>query len=491
MNVTESIRRHALRAPDAEAYVSARGESFTYGIIERTVDALALRLLDLGLVPGNIAAIATNDLYRHLLVGLALARTGIAQAAITLPAQRTDLAVLDHGLEGNGCLRSVALDDLWPADLLSRGAGNPVPLHEDGNALLACFASSGTTGAPKFVAVTHELALRRLDLHALGLDGAPGGRGSPSARQACYVGPATSYGFSSFMLVLGGGGTILERNLEAAEMATWIVRSRASYMVMSPGTLQQIAGVLPTARIDSSLQAVEVGGGILPEQVCRLGRERLCQNLFVNYGSTETGRVAWGQVDILRAGLGAVGHAYPGVEIQIVEDGDRPLPADREGVIRIRSRQNATGYLDDPSSTASVFRDGWVYPGDRGMLEPDGLLRVTGRAAEVIDRGGARINPHAIEAAMMALGGVTEVAVFGATERAVDGAVATLLCAAVVPIEPFDFRAFSQRCRERLGGDSPVFIIGVKQIPLNSSGKVHRMELERIALEARRARTQR
>ncbi len=248
MNVTESIRRHAQRAPDAEAYVSARGETFTYGVVERTIDALAVRLLDLGLVPGNIVAIATNDLYRHTMVGLALARVGVAQATINLPAQRTDLAILDPGLEGNGCTRSVGLVDLWSADLLTRGATNPVPIHEDGNALLACFASSGTTGVPKFVPVTHELALRRLDIHALGLAGGAGGRGTPSARQACYVGPGTSYGFSSFMLVLGGGGTIIERNLEAAELATWIVRSRATYMVMSPGTLQQIAGVLPATR---------------------------------------------------------------------------------------------------------------------------------------------------------------------------------------------------------------------------------------------------
>ncbi len=189
--------------------------------------------------------------------------------------------------------------------------------------------------------------------------------------------------------------------------------------------------------------------------------------------------------------MGAVGYAYPGVEIQIVGDGDLPLPAGQEGSIRIRSMQNASGYLDDLPATASAFRDGWVYPGDLGILEPDGLLRVTGRAAEVIDRGGARINPHEIEAAMMALGGVTEVAVFGATERAVDGAVVTLLCAAIVPIEPFDYKAFTRRCRERLGRDSPVFIIGMKQIPLNSSGKVHRQELERIALEARRAGPQR
>ena len=487
MNASEPIRQHALRTPNAIAYMDAHARVANYAILERSIDAVAHRIRDLGLVPGQTAALATSDLLTYIVIALALARLGIARGPINLPAHLTDIAILDRGAPGNDCARTVTPDDLSPTDLLARGSVTPVKPHGDGAAILMHCPTSGTTGRPKFTPISHDLAMRRVDSRALGLEKIAGGRGTAAARQVSYSNAGSSYGFSSLLIVLCGGGTVLEPNTDEGAVAPWLARSGVNYIVTSPFFLQQVAQLLPALRSPNSLETIEVGGGALPAPVYELARDRMCANIIVNYGLTEAGRVACAPAAVARGNPGAVGYPYPGVEIQIVDEDDRPVAAGREGIVRIRSEQNASGYLDDPEASAAVFRAGFVYPGDRGMLGPDGLLRLAGRVDEIINCGGAKVSPYPLETAMMALGEVREVVVFGAT----DGAGVSHVCAAVVADRPIDLSAFQARCRGQFGPIAPVYIMQVREVPRNAEGKVVRSELARIAIEANRAQTAR
>lgn len=485
MNASEPLRRHALLTPDRVAYTSARGTTVSYAAIEDTINAVAHRVHDLGFVPGQSVALAASDLYRYIVVALALARLGITYAPNTLPPHLADVAFLDRGAKGNGCARTVAFSDFWPEDLLSRGDVTPVTPNDDGAAILMHCPSSGTTGGPKFVPVSHDVALRRVRRRTVELAGMAGGRGAAAARQACLIDPGSSYGFGSALVVLCSGGTVLEPNLHAGESASWLVRSRVNCIVASPIALQNLAAALPTLRSPNALEWIEVGGSALPALTYELARQHMCPNIVVNYGMTECGRVAGASASVAQGTPDAVGYAYPGVELQIVDDDGEPVAAGREGQLRIRSECNASGYLDNAKVSAAVFRAGWVYPSDRGVLEPDGLLRIVGRTDDLINRGGVKVNPQRIENAMVALGEVREVAVFGVP----DGAGFTSVCAAVVPIGPIDADAFHARCRERLGADAPIFIVHMSELPRNANGKVLRNELARIAVEANRAKT--
>jgi len=146
----------------------------------------------------------------------------------------------------------------------------------------------------------------------------------------------------------------------------------------------------------------------------------------------------------------------------------------------VRSPRIAGAYVGDPAGSARTFRDGWVYTGDRGSLDADGLLRIAGRADEVINRGGVKIHPGAVEDALVALGGVREAAAFGVTDDS--GTVS--LCAAIVPEVPLDADDFHARCRQWLGALAPVFIMHVPSLPRNVNGKVLRQELARMARAA-------
>ena len=406
MNVTDPIRRHATLTPAATAYLHGDLTEISYLELERTIDTVANRMRELGLTPGQSAALHSVDYYRFIVATLALARVGVASAPISLPAHLTDVAFVDRGLVANGCPRVVVLDDLWPTDQQTLSATPPASIHRDDAAIFLNSPSSGTTGTPKFIPVSHDLAFRRLALRALALP-------LPvDVRQVCYVGVDTHLGFSSVLRVLWVGGSVVEPPRKRRQVEAWLVRSRVNYMVTSPIALQRLVAQLPSVRGPYALRTIEVAGSTLPPAMFELARQRLCDTILSLYGSTESAGVASAPVS-LGAGRPLAGYAFPGVEIEIVDADDRPVAPGNEGIVRIRSELNARGYLDNPDASANVFRAGWMYPGDLGTLAPDGLLTISGRTDDVINRGGDKISPQAIEEVLMTLADLGEVAVFG------------------------------------------------------------------------------
>lgn len=485
MNVALTLARQAQSTPDAIAYAGATGAAVSYAAFERTVNGLAGRLAARGIAPGQVAAIATTDLYRYLAVALALGRLGVVHAPISLPSHLTDLVLADGELPGSDGARVVPLHELWPGGVDQGGGTAPTAVHAGGAAAFMLCPTSGSTGAPKFVPVSHDLAARRLAGRAREVADAIGGRGPGALRQACYIGIGSSYAFTSALVVLSAGGTVLEPNLNVDTMADWLRNSGVNRIIASPIALQKLAAVLPEPRVPNAIESVEAGGGALSAGVRSLVARRMCANIVVTYGLTECGRVAGAPAAALPDRAGAVGYPYPGVAVGIVDEEGRPVPAGTEGAIRVRSDRCASAYLDDARATAAVFRDGWVYPRDRGVLERDGLLRVVGRADGVINRGGAKIDPRAIEAALMALGGIADVAVFGAA----DDAHMTSVCAAIVTSAPIDAAVFHARARAALGARAPAFVMQLSALPRDANGTVDRAALARMAVEASRRRT--
>jgi acyl-coenzyme A synthetase/AMP-(fatty) acid ligase len=480
MNASEPIRRNARIAPDAPAFELIDGTTISYGVVERTIDALAFRLRALSLVPGQTVALATNDLYRSVLIPLASARIGVATAPIRLPAALTDVAVLDRRMEGNGSARVVALDDLWPADLLAGDAPPPVALHPGGGAVFAYFPSSGTTAkTPKLVPLSHDVIRNRISTRAMAMPGHTG------VRHACFVGPPSVFGLARILRTLWSGSVVIEPNIDANQFASWLVSSRVSHLAMLPVQLRTLIEGLPATGVGCDVGTIDVGGGALPLTTYDLARTRLCANIVCSYGSTETGAISSAPMASMVGRPGAAGYPYPGVEVEVVDADDRPVGPGQEGLLRIRSAQIGSAYVGDAEASAKVFRAGWVYPNDIGMIEPDGLLRIIGRNDDAINRDGIKVHPQAIEDVLMTLANLREVAVFGAT----DSAGLVVVCAAVVPNGPLDSTAFHARCRERLGARAPGFTMQMRELPRNAMGKVLRGELARIALDASRSRS--
>lgn len=474
MNVTTALRRHAARAPHDIAYVGLPQPVLTYAMLDRAVDVAAGRLAALGLVAGATAVLATADTVRQLVAGLALARLGVAQARAPFPPAHVALALAEQRADTAPYPRTVLLDELL-ADVFTSVA-TPVPAHEDGHAVLLYAPSSGTTGAAKHVPITHALAWSRAERRAAEVAGVPA-RAGQALRLACHIGLQSTFGFGSVLHTLGCGGTLVAAELDAARIASWLLHSRVSYLVTSPIGLARMLDALPPHRVPNALDAIEVGGATLPPALLAKVRARLCRVVFVGYGLTECGRVAGAEAGAIDGIPDAVGVPYPDVELAILDASGAPVAAGDAGLVWVRGPRNATGYFDAPDATAAAFREGWVRTNDRGSVGADGLLRILGRADDVINRGGVKIDPATVERALAELGGIRDVAAFG-----VPHGQGMALCAAVVAEDAaFDLDAFHARSRSVLGSRAPDLVLQMRTLPRNANGKVERSTLVRMA----------
>ena len=407
MNITDPLRQRAQLHPDKSAIVRLDGAKVSYGELDRTVDMIARRMLDVGLRPGQTVMIAFRPPYLYLALVLAAARIGVASATILHPPAACAACLAPGNSPAVAGVRMIPVDMEWfrppPPDV----AVPPVPSHQDEAAICCYFQSSGTTGVPKRVAVSHALMSGRI---------AAKNRFAPYAReprQIFAVGPYAAYGFRDTLRVLWHGGLVVFAS-SIEDILAYIPRHEVNYLVVAPMLVQRLVAARPVdADPFPSLDGVEVGGSHLPHAGLAGARARLCPNILSTYGATEIGSVAAAPMADLLDHPHAVGHVYADVEVQAVDADDRPLPPGTEGILRIRSDLCVDRYIDDPVASAEAFRDGWFYPGDLGTVSADGRLDVTGRVTELINNGGDKISPSVNRRSAAGEPGVTDAAAFG------------------------------------------------------------------------------
>jgi len=436
MNVTDPIRRHAYARPDADAVIRPNGRTISYREFDRIIDFVAAGVRGLGLGPGAVVSVRIGQPYRDLCCRLALARLGICIAPRAMPASANAVCLTDGAIPDEAAAAFEPFDRLWPETLALATKVPEVPSHQDGAAVCAIFPTSGTTGSPKFVAVSHDILAHRISTKA------PELRLPGDARQICTIGPGTGYGLLQRLDVLWNGGVVVMVP-KVEHILHRIDRHRVSHLAMAPFSLHRLVKGLPAdSAPPPTLRQVEVGGSALPQRLYDIVRQRLCANIVSQYGAAEAGPVAGATMLSLQGHPGAVGYLYPGVEAQAVDAHDMPLPPGTEGTLRVRSAGCADAYFGDPAATARVFRGGWVYPGDVGTVARDGLLTVKGRSSEVINQGGMKVAPQVIEEVLLSVPEIGEAAAFGVP----DALGVTRIWAAIVLNGPVDMSAVQALC---------------------------------------------
>jgi acyl-CoA synthetase (AMP-forming)/AMP-acid ligase II len=245
-----------------------------------------------------------------------------------------------------------------------------------------------------------------------------------------------------------------------------------------------LAGLLGGKRILTrrleTMEQLDIAGSHLPSQLARDARFYLTPNLWISYGTSETGRIATADAALCIEDPSAVGYLGPWTESEIVDAADRPLPAGHEGALRIRTDEMSAGYYRNPAATSRNFRGGWFYPGDIGAITADGLLRITARIEDVIRHGGTVASPLPLEEVFRGLPGVRDVAVFPLV--APDGGEE--ICAALVLDRGASADAIQVGARAQLGDRAPTRLFQVEALPRNEAGKVLRRELVQWALRS-------
>ena len=337
--------------------------------------------------------------------------------------------------------RTALFTRLRPAVLLQSGGAiqalaQAVPM-ETGDALVV--ATSGTTGNPKGVILTHQA----VDASATITSDAIGA----TARDRWYacLPPAHIGGLSVITRAIRKG-------IPITAVPTITPTGLAAAAASGHTLVSLVVAALP--RIEAERwRKILLGGSAIPAAIP--------PNAVRTYGMTETG-----------SGIVYDGYSLPGVELKITD-----------GQILVRSPTLARGYRDcavDAAAIALPMSDGWFLTGDSGSLGTDGLLRVTGRIGDVIVSGGEKIWPEPVERALMDLKVVADVAVTGVPDVAWGQAVVAI----VVPADPSNPPSLDV-CRAAVKTSLPTYcaptrLAVVRAIPRTNIGKIRRAALPQL-----------
>lgn len=300
------------------------------------------------------------------------------------------------------------IDDLATLD----GTAALPEIGAEDNALVQY--TSGTTGTPKGVLMTHR------GIVTIGRDGAIP-MGLPEGSVWLLVLPLASVGGSVFAMMgaLTSLSTlIVMREFDASLMARIIEEERVNFfnaVTTVHFRLLEHTGTNPESF--ASVRAITCGGATVPTSLIERIERQYGAACLTTYGMTETsGTVVMSTPDdsFERKSMSA-GRTVPGVSVEIrdLETGAR-LPAGGIGEICVRTPGAMSGYYGMAEATAAVLdQHGWLRTGDLGRLDADGYLSITGRLKEMIKRGGHNVYPREVEDLLVRHPAVAEAAVFG------------------------------------------------------------------------------
>ncbi len=315
-----------------------------------------------------------------------------------LPNLKAIVVVGGAGDEAQRCFSYEAHVERHPAHRLV--SGRRIAAQE----VAAYFHTGGTTGTPKLVRHTHRNQVYQAWACALLLRMAPG-RTMLFGLPLFHVGGALTQGLANLctgraVVVLSPAGW---RNANAVRNCWRLVERYQPEVFGAVPTVMAAALNVPRAGVDvSSIRRCSGGGSAIPVAVCKAYTEQFNAPVLEVYGMTETSSVhAMGYID-RPIRLGSVGHAVPYSKVRIVKvDAEGCLLGDcavnEIGVVAMAGPGVFSGYLSDKHNQGAFVEPGWVNSGDLGRLDEDGYLWITGRAKDLIIRGGHNIDPMAIE----------------------------------------------------------------------------------------------
>ena len=366
---------------------------------------------------------------------------------------------------GEGGLRSFEEETSGESDrfeVVPRGEGD----------LAVILYTSGTTGTPKGVALSHA----NLESNA---------RASASLfeldRERWSVGVlplSHSYGLTVMNAghILGTRSALL-RWFNPEEVLKAIQEFRAEAMSGVPTMFVYLLNYPGASAYDTStMRAWGSGAAPLPVELVEPFEGRFGGKLLEGYGLTEASPVVSAHRLSGVRKLGSVGQPIPGVTVSIRDDDDRALPTDEVGEVCVQGPNVMLGYYRNPEETAKTIRGGWLRTGDMGRLDADHYLYIVERKKDLIIRGGFNIYPRDVEEALYAFPAVAEAAVIGLPDTLMGEEVVAFVV--LKPGQAATADEVAGFCQTRLAKyKCPKEIRFVDALPKSPVGKILRKEL--------------
>lgn len=404
---------------------------------------------------------------------------GMAAAALVCPSD--DPALRDAVLPTIEVARLSPTDRLETARLADRFS---LPADQAGADPALVLLTSGSTGQPKGVVLTHDNAWSNLaaTVSAFRRDTRPSPiTGDPKPPNLIANPLSHTAGVVRLLFALYvGRSVVLLRKFDGAATKRLVDRHGIDNLTINPAMLRMLLEQLPAGADLGPVRYVSSGTAPLTPALREAFEGRFGVPVLQAYGQTEAfGGIAIESArDVLkgRRRPGSVGKPLPGVELRIVGPDGSVAGQGEEGEIWVRSKSATAGYIGDGSASTPVDADGWLHTGDLGMLDDDGYLFITGRLKNIIICGGFNIVPEEIEAALAADDGVREAVVVAAPDERLGE-----IPVAVVESD-HDAGAVATRVAAKLASyKRPRRVFTVESLPRVPNGKVDRPAATRMA----------
>ena len=485
-------------------------QSLSYAQLAEDSSRLGRALRGLGLEPGDRSCILLPNSvdfirahFANLLAGLVSVPCDATLSADTLKAVASSCAPVCLLTDVNALLRLTAVGSLphcikhvvlfgvedvsvsFPATgthaAISLAAEQPRDLLDtprDESALATLMYTTGTTGCPKGVQLTHANIFAALQsiVEFVGY--------SEKDREVVILPLSHNFGLGHvYCNLLSGGAVYTENGLARPGRVLKALESfRATGFPGTPlgyGLLMDNYGPVLAQKGRNLRFSVIDSAPLPPERTSQLQQLLPQLDIMIYYGLTEASRTAF--ISLSRKGPAyyrSVGRPMKHVEVCVRSIEGSDLPVGETGELLIRGPAVTSGYWANPEESNLALRDGWLHTGDLGHFDADGYLWITGRIKDVINVGGYKVNPADVEKVLLEWPGVRDAGVVGV--EGLDGLTGEVLVAAVsgdIGFSP-DLAALERHCAARLEKFKvPSRYLVVTAITRTSTGKTKRKEL--------------
>jgi fatty-acyl-CoA synthase len=509
-SISQAFRKTAARFPKHEALVSRHQNiRLTWAQLDARVEETARGLSGLGLRSPDRVGVWSTNCVEWILVHLACARIGAVLVNVN-PAYRA--YELQFVLRKSG-MKALFL---WEKDnrsdyasiLTEARSGEELPLEhvvyfgsDSWNRMLANGAdvadgnvaaddvtniqyTSGTTGFPKGVLLTHRNLLNNAIVISQGMQ--------ISERDKICVPVPLYHCFGSVagtLLTLVTGATMILPSAAFDPLATMhaIQDDKVTTIYGVPTMFIAELGHAEFGNFDfSSLRTGVMAGAPCPIEVMkRVVNEMHCPEMTIMYGQTETSPVITMSMteDSLERRVSTVGKACPNTEVKIVSPAGETVPLGEQGELCTRGYLVMRGYDQEPEATKRAIDDeGWLHTGDLATMREDGYFRVTGRAKDMIIRGGENVYPREIEEFLHTHPKVADVQVVGLPDVKLGEVVAAWIRLKAAADEN-EIREF---CKGKIAHYKiPQYFRFVEEFPMTVTGKIQKFRIREIEIKER------
>jgi acyl-CoA synthetase (AMP-forming)/AMP-acid ligase II len=501
--VGDLSRLNAIRYPDKVALV-LDDATLTYRELNSQSNRLAQGLLELGIVPGDRVALLAYNRLDYAVVTQAVAKCGAMLLPLNFRFVANEIrhvladaepAVLVLEAAFAAAVTAACADLPRPPQLVfmdeadapggaltlsgvAAGQGeNDPPVTVDPNSSCVVMYTSGTTGFPKGVLVSHatyfrmylatavEASLRHSEVFLLAVPMFHAAGLNMALHQSLF---------------LGATGIIHRGGFDPVAIMRLIEKHRITFAILVPMTVNLLAHHPEVAQFDlSSLDKIFYGSAPITRDVLEQAFRVFPNVKFTQlYGSTEAGMVSALRYEDHPDSAQFTGRQALLTESRIVDADGRPVGIGEIGEIIVR--QATMGMIDywrNPAASAATIRDGWIHTGDLARVDGNGYFTVIDRIKEIIISGGENIYPKEVENVIAAHPAVREVAVFGLP----DPLYGETVCAALAcwPGKSATEEEITRLCREQLAAyKRPRRIEIVEALPRNASDKIQKKLLQ-------------